>query len=60
MKSCGLCCTKMNHISYKVGKQVILEDINIHIHCGTITAIIGKNGAGKSTLIRAILRRNQA
>ncbi len=54
-KSCGMCCTKMNHISYKAGKQVILEDINIHIHCGTITAIIGKNGAGKSTLIRAIL-----
>ncbi len=54
-KSCGECCTKMNNISFKAGKQVILEDVNLHIHCGTITALIGKNGAGKSTLIRAIL-----
>lgn len=38
-----------------IGGQTILEDVNLHIHCGTLTAIIGKNGAGKSTLIRAIL-----
>ena len=53
--SCGECCTKINNISYKAGSQVILEDVNIHIHCGNVLAIIGKNGAGKSTLIRAIL-----
>ena len=54
-QSCGECCTKINNISFKAGKQVILDDISLHIHCGTITAIIGKNGAGKSTLLRAIL-----
>lgn len=54
-KSCGECCTRINNISYKVGKQVILDDISLHIHCGSITAIIGPNGAGKSTLIKAIL-----
>lgn len=53
--SCGECCTKINNISFKAGKQVILDDISLHIHCGTITTIIGKNGAGKSTLLRAIL-----
>jgi len=34
---------------------VILKNVNIHIHCGELTVIIGKNGAGKSTLLKAIL-----
>ena len=33
----------------------ILKNVNIHIHCGELTVIIGKNGAGKSTLLKAIL-----
>ena len=55
IKPCGLHCIKIKNLGVKIGEQVILEDINLHIHCGTLTAIIGKNGAGKSTLIRAIL-----
>ena len=54
-EACGFHCIKMNHIGVKFGKEVILNDINIHIHCGELTVIIGKNGAGKSTLIKAIL-----
>ena len=38
-----------------IGEQNILQHVNLHIHCGTLAAVIGKNGAGKSTLIRAIL-----
>lgn len=53
--ACGLHCIKMKNISVRGGNQVIIEDINLHIHCGKITVIIGKNGAGKSTLIKAIL-----
>ncbi|MEG0804797.1 MAG: metal ABC transporter ATP-binding protein [Lachnospiraceae bacterium] len=52
---CGLHCIKVKNLGIKMGEQVILEDINLHIHCGTLTVIIGRNGAGKSTLIRAIL-----
>ena len=54
-KACGLHCTKINHISVKIGKDVILNDINIHVHCGELTVIIGRNGAGKTTLLKAIL-----
>ena len=52
---CGFCCTKIRNISVQIGKKEILKDVNIHIHCGHMTVIIGKNGAGKSTLLKAIL-----
>ena len=55
IQPCGLHCIKMNHIGVTIGEHKILEDINLHIHCGTLAAVIGKNGAGKSTLIKAIL-----
>jgi zinc transport system ATP-binding protein len=52
---CGLCCTKITNFSVTYGSAIILKDVNLHIHCGDLTAIIGPNGAGKSTLLRAIL-----
>lgn len=55
IEPCGLHCIKVHHMGVTLGEQAILEDVNMHIHCGTITAIIGKNGAGKTTLIRALL-----
>lgn len=54
-KECGLHCIRTEHIGVRVGNQTILEDINLHIHCKELTAVIGRNGAGKSTLIKAIL-----
>lgn len=55
IRPCGLHCIRVNHLGVRFGEQVILEDVNLHIHCGSISAVIGKNGAGKSTLIRAVL-----
>ena len=52
---CGFHCIKVNHLGVKFNEQVVLDDVNLHIHCGSLNAIIGKNGAGKSTLIRAVL-----
>ena len=50
-----VCCTKIEHFGVKVGALTIFEDVNIHVHCGQLTALIGPNGAGKSTLLKAIL-----
>ncbi|MNO99495.1 Zinc import ATP-binding protein ZnuC [compost metagenome] len=54
-RACGRCCTKINNISVKYNNQYIIQDINIHIHCGHLTVIIGKNGAGKTTLLKALI-----
>lgn len=55
LKKCNLCCTKIKDFSVKKGNSIILDKVNLHIHCGDLTAIIGPNGAGKSTFLKAIL-----
>ena len=53
---CGhSCCLRVQSLSVKIGNDSILQDINLHIHCGEMIALIGPNGAGKSTLLKAIL-----
>jgi ABC-type Mn2+/Zn2+ transport system ATPase subunit len=52
---CGLHCIKVNGIGVSAGSEHIIENVNLHIHCGNLTAIIGRNGAGKSTLMKALL-----
>lgn len=54
--ACGhACCLRVQDLSVKIGSNVIIEDVNLHVHCGEMVALIGPNGAGKSTLIKAIL-----
>ncbi|MGE3620507.1 MAG: ABC transporter ATP-binding protein [Acidimicrobiia bacterium] len=37
-------------------KRVVVEDLDIAVEAGTVTAIIGPNGSGKSTLLRTLAR----
>lgn len=53
--ACGLHCIQIKDISVRDGNHIIIENINLHIHCGKLTVVIGKNGAGKTTLIKSIL-----
>ncbi|NLB90249.1 MAG: metal ABC transporter ATP-binding protein, partial [Clostridiales bacterium] len=46
---------ELNDVSVIREKQALLSHINLHIHCGQLTALIGQNGAGKTTLLKAIL-----
>ena len=52
---CGFHCIKLIDLGVSFGDQVVLEHVDLHIHCGSMTAVIGRNGAGKSTLVRAML-----
>ena len=45
VKPCGLHCIRINHLGVTIGEQQILSDVNLHIHCGTLTVLIGRNGA---------------
>ena len=54
--SCGhSCCLRIQNLSVQKDTNLILKDINMHVHCGELVALIGPNGAGKSTLLKAIL-----
>jgi zinc transport system ATP-binding protein len=54
-KPCGFHCVKIRDIGVSFGNQVVLEHIDLHLHCGELMAVIGRNGAGKSTLVKAVL-----
>ncbi|WP_373777470.1 ABC transporter ATP-binding protein [Glaesserella sp.] len=47
---------KINQVSHHIGETIILNNINLTIPNGGITALIGANGAGKSTLLSLIAR----
>ena len=50
-----VCCTYIENLGVKIGKETILENVNLHLHCGELTCIVGRNGAGKSTFMKALL-----
>ena len=54
-QTCVHCCTKIENLSVNFGTISILKNINLHVDCGELVAIVGPNGAGKTTLLRAML-----
>lgn len=53
------CCLRIQDLSVKIGNETILDNVNLHAHCGEMIGIIGPNGAGKSTLLKAILGQQE-
>lgn len=42
-------------LTIKIGKKVILEDVNMTLQDGEVLGVIGESGAGKSTFVKCIL-----
>ena len=48
------CCLKIEHLSVHIGGETILDNIDLHMHCGQMVALIGPNGSGKTTTINIL------
>lgn len=46
----------VKNLSYRIGEQEILKDVQAHFRQGRMTAIVGPNGSGKSTLLSFLSR----
>lgn len=46
---------QLKNLSKKLGRELVLDQLNLSISRGERIALIGPNGAGKTTLIRIIL-----
>ncbi|TPX04884.1 ABC transporter ATP-binding protein, partial [Schumannella luteola] len=44
------------HVTLAYGDRTVVEDLDLDVAPGRITAIVGPNGCGKSTLLRALAR----
>lgn len=49
------CITSVDALGVTLGRNELLCDISFSLHCGQLTAVVGRNGAGKTTLLRALL-----
>ncbi|MDD2715362.1 MAG: metal ABC transporter ATP-binding protein [Candidatus Wallbacteria bacterium] len=54
-QSCDHCCTRIEGITVRYGSKTVLDNVNLHINCRELLAIVGPNGAGKTTLLKALL-----
>ena len=40
--------------SYRIGRAVLVSDVDLEVAPGRVTALVGPNGAGKSTILRLL------
>ncbi|KIQ19064.1 ABC transporter [Rhodococcus sp. MEB064] len=45
-----------DNISVGYGDRIVIDSLDLEVHTGVITTVIGPNGCGKSTLLRALGR----
>ena len=46
---------KLDKISFKFGRKIILDNLNLMLGDGQILGLLGPNGAGKSTIFNIII-----
>ncbi|WP_316826879.1 peptidase domain-containing ABC transporter [Pedobacter miscanthi] len=59
VKNSGPVDISLNKVSFQYGNRhspFVLQDIDLHIPAGKVTAIVGMSGSGKTTLIKLLLK----
>jgi ABC-2 type transport system ATP-binding protein len=46
---------EVEHLHVVRGGKVVLPDVSLEVHAGTVTGLLGPSGSGKTTLMRAIV-----
>jgi sulfate/thiosulfate transport system ATP-binding protein len=44
----------LSHLTKRYGKDAVVDDVNVEIPEGSLTAVLGPSGSGKSTLLKLI------
>lgn len=47
-------CVELNHVSLKLNRKQIFEDINLSFEKGSLNALVGANGTGKTSILNLI------
>jgi ABC-type multidrug transport system fused ATPase/permease subunit len=47
------------HLSRKVGRRAVVDDVSVQVFAGEILAIVGPSGAGKSSFLRLLNRLDE-
>jgi ATP-binding cassette subfamily F protein 3 len=47
----------VNHITIRMGKQLLYDDADLIMHSGHKYGLVGRNGGGKTTILRALSER---
>ena len=46
---------KINNVSKRFNRKVVLENINLEIHSGEVVGLVGENGSGKTVLMKLMI-----
>ena len=46
---------KLENLSFKIGRKIILDNLNLKLEKGQILGLLGPNGVGKSTIFNIII-----
>ena len=46
---------ELNKITFKFGKKIILDNLNLKLNSGQVLGLLGPNGAGKSAIFNISL-----